>query len=305
MFSFIRSFAKRHPKLRAALSPAWQRITQLLWTLRRGLFGRFPISFTVRGHSVAMVAAGQIAECVWRGAFEACERDFAEREIKPGMRVLNIGANAGLYTVLASKLAGHDGAVHAFEPASRNFNLLEKNIELNRCHNVAAHRIALSNFQGQLSLNSDPLHPDLDGHFYVRRLNEPSPDSAEPLEIVPCTTLDEYWRSSCGGEMKPVDFIVIDVEGAELSVFEGARQTIEASPRLTMIMECTANIAETAALLGSFGFAFYQWDLDSTRLLPTAIGQGSFIAVRRERADALPNALRNVDRPVLFEANAS
>jgi FkbM family methyltransferase len=295
LFSRLRSQGRRHPRLRAALSPAWSRIAALLWTLRRAWPGDRPIVFAAAGHQISMVPGGQIAECLWRGAFEESERDFAAREIQPGMRVLNIGANAGLYTLIASRLAGPDGMVHAFEPASQNFDLLRKNLDLNRCANVVANRIALSDFEGELSLNSDPLHPGLDGHFYVRSLSESAPDAAAPLEIVPCTTLDAYWHAVCGGELKPVDFLVIDVEGAELSVFQGARQTIAASPHLTMILECTANIAATSALLGGMGFSFYQWNQVSARLMPAQIAQGSFIAHRvvphvqpiAEEADAL------------------
>jgi len=280
MFSIVRSFGNRHPKLRSAFGPSWQYVTQLLWTLRSKLFGRWPIDFTAGGCTVSMVTEGQIAECVWRGSFEECERDFAAREIKSGMRVLNIGANAGLYTIIASKMVGPDGMVHAFEPSLQNFTLLMKNIELNGCKNVVANNLALWNSQGRLSLNCDPLHPDIDGHFFVRPLSEMPVDSSAAIGIVSCTTLDDYWRDACGGDIKPVDFIVIDVEGAELSVFEGAQQTFEASPSLAMIMECTEHILEVGALLREFGFTYYHWDSDSQRLLPTEIGRGSFVALR-------------------------
>lgn len=280
MLSTARSFARRYPILRVAFRPAWRLVTQLLWTFRRRLFGKWPIAFAAGRHTILMRAKGQIAECIWQGAFEECERDFVVNEIKSGMRVLNIGANAGLYTIIASKLVGPDGIVHAFEPSSQNFTLLNENIKLNGCNNVVANNLALSNFQGKISLNFDPLHPKSDGHFYVRRLTENSANSPAPIEIVPCTTLDEYWRDACGGVIKPVEFVIIDVEGAELSVFQGARQTIAASPRLAMIMECTEHIPEIAAFLSEFGFAYFHFDLDSTRLLPTEIGRGSFVALR-------------------------
>ena len=280
MFSTVRSFVKRHPRVRALLVPAWQHVMKLLWILRNSLFGRWPISFAAGGHTVSMVAKGQIAEYIWRSAFEKSEQDFAARTIKPGMRVLNIGANAGLYTIIASKLVGAAGEVHAFEPSSHNFSLLKENIELNQCRNVVANNVAISNFKGRLSLNRDPLHPECDGHFYVRNLSETPVDSSAPMEIVSCTTVDEYWREYCGGDIKPVDFIVIDVEGAELSVFEGARKTFSASPRLAMIMECTEHIPAIDAFLRDFGFAYYHWDLDSSELLPAEIGFGGFVAWR-------------------------
>ena len=116
MFRTVRTFGRRHPRLRAVFRPAWKHATQLLWTLRSGLLGQWPITFATGKHTVSMVTKGQIAEFVWRGAFEESERNLVAREIKSGMRVLNIGANVGLYTIIASKLVGPDGMVHAFEP---------------------------------------------------------------------------------------------------------------------------------------------------------------------------------------------
>lgn len=277
-----RSFGRRHTSFRAAFSPVWQRTTQMLWYLRSSLLGVRPISLKAGNHVLSMVAQGQIAGYVWRFAFENSERDFAAKKIKPGMRVLNVGANAGLYTIIASKLVGPRGEVHAFEPSSQNFALLKKNIELNNCTNVVANNLALSNFQGQLSLNPDPLHPEFDGHFFVQRLQETPADSSAPIEIVSCTTLDDYWRDACGGEIKAVDFIIIDVEGAELSVFEGARQTFAASHTVTMMMECKDHFAETDALLKKYGFNFYRWESESSRLVPQDIQEGSenFVALR-------------------------
>lgn len=291
MFKIIRSFGMRHPGVRVALSPAWRHVTDFLWALRSGVFGGWPITFAVGSHRVSMVTKGQIVEYVWRGAFEVCERDFAASEMKPGMRVLNIGANAGLYTIIASKMVGPEGKVHAFEPATQNFSLLKKNIELNECQNVVANNVALSNFSGRISLNCDPLHPEFDGHFYVRSLEEPLVNSSAPLEIVPCTTLDEYWRDFCGEDIKPVDFIVIDVEGAELSVFQGARHMIGASRNLVMIMESTENIPEIAEFLGEFGFSYYQLNADSCCLVPAELGRGSFVAMRKEPGIHSPRSL--------------
>ncbi|WP_213804551.1 FkbM family methyltransferase [Granulicella sp. dw_53] len=232
-----------------------------------------------------MVTKGQIAKCVWQGPFEERERELVTREIQPGMRVLNIGANTGLYTIIASRLVGLDGIVHAFEPSSRNFALLEENVKLNGCRNVVANNIALADFQGQLSLNGDSLHPEFDGHFYVRPLTETPTPAA--IEVVSCTTLDKYWSDACGGEITPVDFIIIDVEGAELSVFLGAQQTVVASTNLTMIMECSSDLPEITLFLKEFGFLCFRFDSDGSQLIPSEVKQGTVIALRKKAPDAI------------------
>ncbi len=292
MLSIVRSLGLRHPKLRVAFGPLWQWTTRLLWISRNILFGNSPVRFAAGNHTVSMVAKGQIAEYIWRSEFEKCERDFAVRAIKPDMQVLNIGANAGLYSIIASKLVGPSGTVHAFEPSSQNFALLRENIELNGCLNVVANNFALANFQGQLTLNRDALHPTCDGHFFVRSLSETSSDALDIIEVIPCTTLDAYWHEACGGNTSPVDFIVIDVEGAELSVFEGARRTFDASPSLGMIMECTEHIPEIGAFLNELGFKIYRWDLESSRLLPAQIERGSLIALRDNTGKAAIQAIQ-------------
>jgi FkbM family methyltransferase len=228
-----------------------------------------------------MANVGQIAKNMWTGSFEAMERDFAVNGIKKGMRVLNIGANSGLYTIIASKMVGPSGEVHAFEPSSKTFELLQKNIELNDCRNVILNKLALSDFSGKLALNKDPSHPDMDGHFFVSQMPETSSLSSGVIEEIPCATLDEYWRELCRGKIQSVDFLVIDVEGAEFSVFNGAKRTIAASPNLVMIMECTTQLDEIRKLLSDFGFKYYLWDVDSRSLIQSELGRGGFIA-RRE-----------------------
>src|ERR1700728_4292554 len=52
---------------------------------------------------------------------------FLEKHVKPGMTVVDIGANIGFYSVLFSKLVGEKGSVHAFEPDSTNFKHLVSN----------------------------------------------------------------------------------------------------------------------------------------------------------------------------------
>jgi len=70
------------------------------------------------------------------------------------------------------------------------------------------------------------------------------------------------------------------VEGAELSVFEGARATLAASPQLTMIMECTERIAEMDSLLRELGFSFFNLDANTAELIPAVLERGSVVALR-------------------------
>ena len=73
------------------------------------------------------------------------------------MTVVDIGANYGSYTLIASTLVGNDGKVYAFEPELGNYDILVKNIEMNGCTNVTPIRKAVSNKQGKVRLYVDKI----------------------------------------------------------------------------------------------------------------------------------------------------
>jgi ubiquinone/menaquinone biosynthesis C-methylase UbiE len=62
------------------------------------------------------------------GVLDKHETDAIGRMIKPGMTILDVGANIGYFTLIAAKLAGKTGKVYAFEPQPENFRLLVRNI---------------------------------------------------------------------------------------------------------------------------------------------------------------------------------
>ena len=79
--------------------------------------------------------------------------------IKPGMTVLDIGANIGFYSKLFSKLVGAEGRVYSFEPEEENFEYLKKNTK--ECNNVVINKMAVSDKSGKMKLYiSDDLNVD-------------------------------------------------------------------------------------------------------------------------------------------------
>ena len=82
------------------------------------------------------------------GNWEPSETSWFLRVVKPGDTFVDVGANAGYYTIIGSRLVGEKGKVYAFEPEPAMFALLEKNVRLNGLTNVVLERKALSNKQG-------------------------------------------------------------------------------------------------------------------------------------------------------------
>lgn len=73
---------------------------------------------------------------ITRGIYEPRETNLFKKIVRHGMTVIDLGANIGYYTLIASKLVGESGKVYAFEPEPDNFNILVKNININNLKNV-------------------------------------------------------------------------------------------------------------------------------------------------------------------------
>src|SRR5689334_5897732 len=90
---------------------------------------------------------------LFRGlATRVFERDvlaYVSRVLKAGMTVVDLGANIGYYTLLASRLVGPSGVVYAFEPDPLMFEYLTGNVARNRCGNVIAVDVAVTDRIGR------------------------------------------------------------------------------------------------------------------------------------------------------------
>jgi FkbM family methyltransferase len=145
------------------------------------------------------------------GFYEKYETELFKKSIRKGMVVVDVGANVGYYTLMASRLVGEEGRVFAFEPEPQNYDLLCKNIKANGCRNVVAERNAVWRKSGEETLFLDK--SNLGGHSLVKA-NVMDKDGSV---CVKATSLDEYFGTlDC-----PVDFIKMDVQGSEMGVFEG------------------------------------------------------------------------------------
>lgn len=146
--------------------------------------------------------------------------------LKPGMRVVDGGANVGYFTLLCAKLVGEEGRVYAFEPEPRNFGLLQRSVERNRAGNVVLTQRALSNRRGTEKLYLDRSNF---GEPSLRQSNVTEPAGAIDVETL---SLDEFLASQTDPR---VDLIKLDTQGAEGLVLAGATRLLdEGAPRIVM-----------------------------------------------------------------------
>jgi FkbM family methyltransferase len=170
-----------------------------------------------------------LAVPLFAGAFEKEELAFVERFVQPGMTVLDIGAHHGLYTLLASQRVRPSGRVFSFEPSPRERKALRLNVALNFCRNVGIQSFAL----GSQETNADLF---VVKHFETgcNSLRPPVADSEAYPVRVRVTTLDA-WLQTKGIQF--IDFIKLDVEGAELEVLKGATRLLKRIPRPVILAE--------------------------------------------------------------------
>ena len=137
------------------------------------------------------------------------------RCVSSGMIALDLGAQSGFYSLLLSKLVGPSGTVVAFEPLPANFRILRENVEMNGVKNVFVREEAVMAESGVFELEV----PKKDSSLLAGPL---AGDDDPTTAVVPAISLDAFAREIC----RPIDFIKMDVEGAESDVLEGARDVL-------------------------------------------------------------------------------
>jgi FkbM family methyltransferase len=163
------------------------------------------------------------------GTFENHEMGFVSCFLREGMNVLDIGAHHGLYTLLASKLVGRSGKVFAFEPSPRERKRLKQHLKLNACANVKVEDFALGSVDGLADLFVVDGEED-----YCNSLRPPAVRAKTRKVAVEISTLDGFLERERIGR---VDFIKIDVEGAELEVLKGASKLLDSRERPVFLIE--------------------------------------------------------------------
>jgi FkbM family methyltransferase len=233
-----------------------------------------PIEFHLpEGIDISLYPQGQIVELLYTSQFERTELSLVISYLKPGMNVIDIGANIGLYSIIGDKLVGPSGRIWAFEPASETHKLLLANLSLNKTSLVEVEKIALTDIVDEiLPLKRDPGYRDGDRYLATRKnensiLSNKSDDSGD-LEMVKVTTLDHYMYIE-KSEIPRIDFMKIDIEGGEYSLFRGAQKILTDNPDILLMFECTAQSCRCAGhtqedvfqFLRRFGFGLYCWNL--------------------------------------------
>ena len=163
------------------------------------------------------------------GRFEGAEMSFVQRLLRPGMTVLDVGAHHGLYTLLMSKGVGAHGTVIAFEPSPRECKRLARHLRVNRCRNAVLKQLALGDAATEEDLFLVEGQQD-----WCNSLRPPAVEERTSKVRVQVWRVDDVLEKM---GISRVDFIKLDVEGAELSFLSGARRLLNGIARPAILAE--------------------------------------------------------------------
>lgn len=161
-----------------------------------------------------------VASSLVRGTFEP-EEQAVMRALLPACRgMIDVGANLGLYTLLASRLMSRDSQVIAFEASPIEHAKLAWTVSRNKLANVEVIHAAVSD-----ALGTATIYQSLAGAGALNRLDRPAKTSGEwEPTTVSMTTLDSWAATH---DKIPIDLLKIDVEGHELPVLVGAQSLLQ------------------------------------------------------------------------------
>ena len=152
---------------------------------------------------------------------------------KKGDIVIDIGAHIGLYTIISSKRVGANGKVVAIEADPSNFEMLNSNIKLNQLTNVTPLNYAVYSKETKVKLYLPS------GESGFTKYNTIMPNwinTQEKFVEVNANTLD-YLLQLNEIRQEEVNWIKIDVEGAEFEVLKGATNVLSKSKDIAILME--------------------------------------------------------------------
>ncbi len=160
----------------------------------------------------------------FHGAHESKETKRVDALVNTGDVVLDLGASVGYFTLRLARSVGPTGRVIAVEPDPINFELLSRNVALNGYQNVTLVNKAAARENGPLKLF---LCDDNAGDHRT----SPTPESRKSIEILGTRLDDEL------ADLARLDFVKIDIQGAEIDALHGLRELLGRSPGASMLVE--------------------------------------------------------------------
>ena len=159
---------------------------------------------------------------------------------KQGDIVVDVGAHMGKYTIIASKRVGANGKVIAIEAHPGNYEMLNRNIKLNGLTNVTTLNYAVYSKESKIKLYVPDeefgytMHHSIMFSYLSPKYSLKGKENEKFIEVN-ANTLDNLLQKN--GLSREVNWIKIDVEGAEFEVLKGATEILSNSKEICLLIE--------------------------------------------------------------------
>ena len=180
-----------------------------------------------------IVGAGN--QSCWLGTYESDHAKALAARVKPGMTAFDVGAHAGYYTLMLSRLVGPQGRVFAFEANRANAARLRKHLHLNDIKNVEVIEAAVTDRDGETFFQTN----DHVGKYgYMGKISE----AGTPVRTV---RLDDF---------PTPDLIKMDIEGAETLALSGAARILSEHKSTIFLALHDGALEQAPAILKQHGY---------------------------------------------------
>ncbi len=266
-----------HSPLHAGKRAFWSRIGHHFAWPADDFLSRTPAGFEFGGNTGDLIDRA----LYFSGRWEPELTGYVERTLQVGDTFVDVGANIGYFSWLASGLVGDQGRVVAIEASPRIFQILERHLDQNGCSNVRRVNVGASDQAGELRLIDGPLGNR--GHTHLVAAQAGDPGSSVSVRV---DRMDQLLSSA---EIENTRLIKIDVEGLEAEVVRGLDGVLSRGRReLELVVEITPDWSDSASAVEEIfarlaGFGFVPYILASGSEVEACIGVPRFGPPRRLR----------------------
>jgi FkbM family methyltransferase len=221
-----------------------------------------------------LYADSELCRLIYYRNFESVEREFLNRFLRPGDVFVDVGANIGIFTLIAAIRVGPTGQVIAFEPSTPTYWRLVGNVRLNNFRHVCCEKLALSDKEGKSILVQS-----VDGFDAWNSLAKPTMGESFTNEQVYLVSWTKYAREH--GLVGSTRMMKIDVEGWESRVLAGGKEIFSRTDAPVLQIEFSGNAAKAAGsscqglyrTLESLNYRMFAYSPERKALRPASINE--------------------------------
>lgn len=233
------------------------------------------------------------ASVLYCGLYDYDEMNFLLRYLHTEDSFLDIGANIGVYTLLAASKI-HAGSLHSFEVLPKNYARLQENLRLNQFDQVKTYQIAVSEQPGTVALNL----AEGDSMPFITH------SETNSTITVPTDTLDNLLQNH---SLTNLTLAKMDIEGAELLALKGAVSLLKQQRPYVWILEINDSVRnfghrkqDVVHFLHSYGYNLYRYSADTNQVSPITLEQqqgNNVLAIADSALDFVRDRLAEIPLP--------